>query len=120
MVQGCLNPIATTHSLTFKSHSSNKSRPNGRLSFLFGGQILHPLALLDGDGTDDGLNDIRSGTQEEQGQDPKACESAQNKGKGYAEHPHIEAVKQEGYHGLTAGAQGKVSGVGVAVKGQEN
>lgn len=63
------------------------------------------------------LNQVGSLTDGIQRQNGKVGKSAQAEGQGNAAHPDEAAVKQEGHHGLTAGAKGKISGVGVGLEG---
>ena len=84
------------------------------------GQVLNPLALLQHVGADGAFDQIRGladGVQRQNGQPRKAAEA---EGQRYAADPHEAAVKQEGHHGLPAGAEGEVGGVGVGVEGHHH
>ena len=45
---------------------------------------------------------------------------AQAEGQRYAAHPGEAAVKQEGDHGLAAGAEGEIGGVGIRIEGHHD
>jgi hypothetical protein len=85
---------------------------NGRELLLYC-QILNPFALLDHKSAQGALDPVRSLDDEVQGQNGDAGKTAQAESERYADTPDKAAVKEEGDHALTAGAEGEVGGVGV-------
>ena len=90
------------------------------MGIFLSGEILDPFSLFDHNSAKNTFDQIGCLTDGEQGNDANAGKTGQTPGKRHAENPYKAAVKQEGHHGLTAGAEGEVSGVGIGIEGQCN
>ena len=83
-------------------------------------EILDPLALLDHICAHSALDPICALTNGIQGNDANVGKPAQTESQRHTADPYKTAVKQEGDHGLTAGAQGEVGGIGIGIEGHHN
>ena len=83
------------------------------------GKILNPGAFFQHERTDGAFEQFGTLANDKQRQDRNACKSAQAECQRHTNTPHKAAVKQEGYHSLTAGPQGKIGGIGVRAEGHD-
>ena len=89
-------------------------------AFLLLCQILDPFALLQHPCTQGAFDEVCALTDHIQRQNANTGKPAQAECKGNTESPDKAAVKDEGDHGLTAGTQCEVSGIGIGVEGHHH
>jgi len=84
------------------------------------GEVLDPFALFDHGRTQEAFDQIRTLADDIQGKNGKSGESAETESQGDYNTPDKAAVEQEGHHGLTAGAEGKIGGIGIRIEGHHH
>ena len=80
-------------------------------------QILDPFSFFDHGSADGTFDQIGGNADRKEGNDGQTCEPAQAISQRNAHTPDKAAVEEEGDHGLTAGAEGEVGGIGVGIEG---
>ena len=84
------------------------------------GKILNPFALFDHDAAQRAFDQVSCLADGKQRENADAHKPGQNPGQWHTEAPDKAAVKQEGDHGLAAGAEGEICGVGIGIEGECN
>ena len=86
-------------------------------SFLLLCEILDPTAFFQHPGAEEALDQVCTQTQSVHRYDGERGKPAQAEGQRHADGPDKTAVKQEGDHGLAAGAQSEIGGVVIGIEG---
>ena len=84
------------------------------------GKILNPFALFDHDAAQRAFDQVSCLADGKQRENADAHKPGQNPGQRHTEAPDKAAVKQEGDHGLAAGAEGEVGSVGIGIEGHHD